>query len=75
MSQKKAATVFKTRLGLKGKATGLLTRRRRENAAGGLGAAISIKFCSLLTTLSLLQSRNLNKTNIFNHKTGEMQAV
>ena len=44
----------KTRLSLKEKTKGLLTRFRRENAAESLGAYISIQFRFPLTRLSLL---------------------
>ena len=40
-SEKKATTVFKTRVGLKKKGESLLTCRRRENSAGGLRGAVN----------------------------------
>ena len=63
VSEKKAAIVFKTRLSLKEKkkAKGFLTHGRRENVAGGMGERC--------------KSRNLNKTNIFNHEVGEMHTL
>ena len=50
--RKKAATCFKTRLSLNENAKGLLTRRRRENAAGDLGGGSSCNIkLSIITKL------------------------
>ena len=62
VSEKKATIVFKTKLSLKEKkAKGFVTRGRRENVARGMGERC--------------KSRNLNKTNIFNHEVGEMYTI
>ena len=58
---------------------GFLTHSRRENAAGSsrerYKRPFPFNFGLLLQGQSLEQSRNLNETNTFNHKAGEMRAI